>query len=274
MKKYRPTSPGRRQGELVERGALSAKKPEKALTFGFKRAVGRNAFGRITTRHKGGGVKRLYRAIDFRYDKRDIPAVVEELEYDPNRTSHIALVRYADGERRYVLAPQGLAAGSKFVVSANAPVDIGNRLPLKSIPVGTFVFNVELTAGRGAQLVRSAGAGAEVAAVEGDYAQLKLPSGEVRMVRSNNWATIGSLSNQEWALMNVGKAGRNRLRGIRPTVRGMVMNPRDHPYGGGEGRQPRGTRRPKTKWGKIVGGVKTRRNKKSNRFIIKPRKKK
>lgn len=274
MKKYRPTSPGRRQGELVERGMLAMKEPEKALTFGFKRAVGRNAFGRITTRHKGGGAKRLYRVIDFRYDKRDAPAVVEALEYDPNRTSHIALVRYADGERRYVLAPQGLAVGSKFIVSVNAPIEIGNRLPLKSIPVGTFVFNVELTSGRGAQLVRSAGAGAEVAAVEGDYAQLKLPSGEVRMVRSNNWATIGSLSNSEWALMNVGKAGRNRLRGIRPTVRGAVMNPRDHPYGGGEGRQPRGTRRPKTKWGKIVGGVKTRRNKASNRFIVKKRSKK
>lgn len=274
MKKYRPTSPGRRQAEIVDRSMLSDIAPLKGRTFGVKRAVGRNSFGRITTRHKGGGVKRLFREIDFMYEKKDMPAVVEALEYDPNRTSLIARVRFADGDRRYVLAPQGFLPGSRFIVSEKAPVEIGNRMPLRSIPVGTFVFNIELTPGRGAQLVRSAGVCAEVSAVEGEYAQLKLPSGEVRMVRAENWATIGALSNSEWALMNIGKAGRSRRRGIRPTVRGAVMNPRDHPYGGGEGRQPRGTRRPKTRWGKITGGVKTRTNKKSDRFIVKRRGKK
>lgn len=252
---------------------LSTKAPEKALRLGFKRAVGRNSYGRITTRHKGGGVKRLYRIIDFGYDKKDMTAVVEALEYDPNRTSFIALVRYADGERRYVLAPQSFRVGSKFIVSERAPVEVGNRLPLKSIPVGTYVFNVELISGRGSQLVRSAGVSAQVIAAEGDYAQLKLPSGEVRMIHARNWATIGALSNPERLYMTIGKAGRNRMRGIRPTVRGSVMNPRDHPYGGGEGKQLRGTKHPKTKWGKITGGVKTRKSKRSDGFILQRRKK-
>lgn len=256
---------------MVSTAVLTRKEPERSLVFGFHRRKGRNAFGRITTRHKGGGVKRLFRAIDFVYDKKDVPAVVEALEYDPNRTSFIALVRYADGEKRYVLAPQTAKAGSRFIVSAGAPAEVGNRLPLAAIPVGTFVFNIELVPGKGAQLVRSAGVGAEVLAVEGGWAQLKLPSGEIRMVPANCWATIGLLSNSEWSLMTIGKAGRNRLRGIRPTVRGSAMNPRDHPYGGGEGRQPRGTRHPKTAWGKIVGGVKTRKSKRSDRFILKRR---
>lgn len=258
---------------MVDTTVLTAKQPERALTHGFWRSRGRNSFGRITTRHKGGGVKRLFREIDFRYDKHDMPAVVEAVEYDPNRTSFIALVRYADGERRYVLAPVGFRAGSRFLVSAKAPVEVGNRLPLKSIPVGTFVFNIELTSGRGATLVRSAGGSAQVVAMEGPYAQLKLPSGEIRLVLAENWATIGSLSNQEWSLMTIGKAGRNRHRGIRPTVRGTAMNPRDHPHGGGEGRQPRGTRRLKTMWGKIAGGVKTRKRRQSDRFILQRRKK-
>lgn len=273
MRKYSPTSPGRRQGEMIDLALLTKKEPEKGLVFGFKHAVGRNSMGRITTRHKGGGVKRLYRVIDFKYEKKDIPATTEALEYDPNRTCFIALVRYADGERRYVLAPADFSVGSKFIVSAKAPIVIGNRLPLKSIPVGTFVFNVELTPGKGAQLVRSAGASAQVVAVEGEYAQLKMPSSEIRMVPSASWATIGSLSNAEWSFMTVGKAGRNRRWGIRPTVRGSAMNPRDHPYGGGEGRQLRGTRRPKTKWGKITGGVKTRKKRRSDRFILQRRKK-
>lgn len=272
MKKYSPTSPGRRQGEMVDTSMLTVKEPAKALTFGWKRASGRNAFGRITTRHKGGGVKQLYRMIDFKYEKKDIPATVETLEYDPNRSSFIALARYADGERRYVLLPQELGVGSSFVVSEKAPIALGNRLPLKAMPVGTFVFNIELIPGRGAQLVRSAGVSAQVVAVEGKYAQIKLPSGEVRMIRAENWATIGALSNAGWSFRIIGKAGLNRLRGIRPTVRGSAMNPRDHPYGGGEGRQLRGTRRPKTKWGKITGGVRTRKNKKSDRFILKRRK--
>ncbi|MBI2055673.1 MAG: 50S ribosomal protein L2 [Candidatus Sungbacteria bacterium] len=272
MRKYSPTSPGRRQGEIADRSALTTDRPEKALIFGFKRASGRNSFGRITTRHKGGGAKRLFRIIDFKYDKKDLPARVETVEYDPNRTSFIALVRYADGERRYILAPQELAVGSSFVVSEKAPLTPGNRLPLKAIPVGTFVFNIELVRGQGARLVRSAGASAQVLAVEGDYAQLKLPSGEIRAVRAENWATIGALSNAEWSFQTMGKAGRRRRRGIRPTVRGSAMNPRDHPYGGGEGRQLRGTKRPKTKWGKVTGGVKTRKSKKSDRFILQRRK--
>ena len=258
---------------MVDTSRLSGKKPLKALTFGFKRAVGRNSFGRITTRHKGGGAKRLFRVIDFKYDKKNVPAVVETVEYDPNRTSFIALVRYADGERRYVLAAEDMNPGTSFMVSEQAPASPGNRLPLSAIPVGTFVFNVELVPGQGAQLVRSAGGAAQVAAVEGEHAQLKLPSGEIRMVRSNCWATVGALSNAEWSFMTIGKAGRNRLRGIRPTVRGSAMNPRDHPYGGGEGRQLRGTKRPKTKWGKVTGGVKTRKKKKSDKFILQRRKK-
>ena len=272
MRKYNPTSPGRRQAEIADRAILARKEPEKTLTAGFRRAVGRNSFGRITSRHRGGGVKRLYRMIDLRYDKKDMPAMVEAVEYDPNRTAWIALARYADGERRYVLAPQEFRVGSRFLVSERAPVEVGNRLPLLAIPVGTFVFNVELEPGRGAELVRAAGTGAEVLAVEGGAAQLRLPSGEVRILPAGSWATVGSLSNPEHSLETQGKAGRVRLRGRRPTVRASAMNPRDHPYGGGEGRAPRGTRRPKTMWGKIVGGVKTRRNKRSDRYILQRRK--
>ncbi len=272
MKKYAPTSPGRRQAETFDTSALTVHEPFKPLTIGWHRAVGRNAQGRITTRHKGGGVKRLYRMVDFVYDKKDIPAVVESLEYDPNRTAFIALVRYADGERSYVLAPQDWKVGARFLVSEQAPVEVGNRLPLAKVPVGTSVFNIELTPGRGAKLVRSAGVRAQVLAIDAGYAQLKLPSGEIRMVSSESWATIGSLSNPEWGFQTIGRAGRNRLRGIRPTVRGTAMNPRDHPRGGGEGRAPRGTRRPKTMWGKVTGGVKTRKRKRSDRFILQRRK--
>ncbi len=271
MKKYSPTTPGRRQAEMIDTSVLTKKEPEKSLTVGFKRDVGRSG-GRVSVRHKGGGAKRLFRFIDFNYDKKDMPAVVLALEYDPNRSSFIALVRYADGERCYHLAPAGFAIGSRMVVSVDAPLEVGNRLPLKSIPVGTFVFNVELLPGGGAKLIRSAGVGAEVLAVEGDYATLKLPSGEVRMVPSACWATIGLLSNPEHFLMTIGKAGRRRLRGVRPTVRGSAMNPRDHPYGGGEGRAPRGTRRPKTMWGKPGRGVKTRKKKWSDQLIIQRRK--
>lgn len=273
MRKYSPTSPGRRQAEIFDTSILTRKEPEKALTFGFRRGVGRNAFGRITTRHKGAGVKRLWRMIDFRYDKKDIPAVVETIEYDPNRSSFIALVRYADGEKRYHLLPQGFGLGSTFLISEKAQIAVGNRLPLYAIPVGTFVYNIELEPGKGAQLVRSAGTGAQVLAIEAGLATLKLPSGEIRMVRSSSWATIGSLSKPEHSLMTIGKAGRSRLMGIRPTVRGSAMNPREHPHGGGEGRAPRGTRRPKTMWGKVSRGVKTRKKKRwSDRLILQRRK--
>lgn len=275
MKKYRPTSPARRQMEIIEyRKVLSKKDPEKSLVFGFKRDVGRNSQGRITTRHKGGGVKRLWREVDFLYDKKDIPARIVSVEYDPNRTGFIALLVYRDGEKRYVLAPQNLKVGNEVLVSENAPVEVGNRLPLKKIPVGTAVYNVELARGRGAQLVRSAGSSAVVLAHEGDYTHLQMPSKEVRMVRSENWASVGSISNPEHSFMTIGKAGRARLMGIRPTVRGTVMNPRDHPHGGGEGRTQRGRRRgPATPWGKPARGVKTRKRKnRSNIYILSRRK--
>ncbi|QQG45025.1 MAG: 50S ribosomal protein L2 [Candidatus Sungiibacteriota bacterium] len=271
MKKFKPTSPARRQMEIVDLKSIVAKtKPERQLTWGRKRHVGRNAFGRITTRHKGGGVKRLWREIDFRYNKKDIPAKVMSLEYDPNRTSFIALLQYRDGEKRYVLAPQQLRVGVEVVTSENAPLEVGNRLPLKKIPVGTMVYNVELSPGRGAQLVRSAGVGAIVLAQEGRFTNIQLPSKEVRMVLSENWASIGALSNPEHGFMTIGKAGRARRLGIRPTVRGTAMNPVDHPHGGGEGRTLLGRRRgPSTPWGKPARGVKTRkRNKRSDKYIL------
>ena len=276
MKKYNPTSPARRQMETLDwRAVITKNKPEKGLTFGFKRSVGRNAQGRITTRHKGGGEKRLWREIDFKYDKKDVPARVSAIEYDPNRSALIALLVYKDGEKRYTLAPQGLKVGSEIVTSENASLEIGNRLPLKKIPVGTMVYGVELERGGGAKLARSAGAGAIVLAEDGEYTHLQLPSKEVRKVRSENWASIGSLSNPEPKLLTVGKAGRSRHMGIRPTVRGTAMNPVDHPHGGGEGRTLTGRRRgPATPWGKPARGVKTRKKfSRSDKFIISRRKK-
>lgn len=290
MKKYNPTSPARRQTEIVDwKDFLSKKRPEKSLTFGFRRSRGRNSHGRITTRHKGGGEKRLWREVDFKYDKLDIPARVVSIEYDPNRSSFIALLIYRDGEKRYVLAPRDLQVGDEVITSENAPIEVGNRTVLKKIPVGTMVYNIELEKGKGAQLVRSAGGGAMVLTRE-EYptpdslpisdsgarrglTHLKLPSGEVRMVRSENWASIGQLSNPEHGTTTIGKAGRSRHLGIRPTVRGTAMNPVDHPHGGGEGRTLLGRRRgPATPWGKPARGVKTRkRHKKSDQFIFKRR---
>lgn len=274
MRKYPPTSPARRQAEFIDyRSVITKREPEKRLTFGFKRNVGRNSRGRITTRHKGGGEKRLWREVDFKYNKVDIPARVEAIEYDPNRTSFIALLSYKDGEKRYVLAPQGLKIGQEVITSESASADIGNRLPLKKIPIGATVYNVELQKGRGAELVRSAGVGAVVIAQDGEFTNLKLPSGEIRRIFSDNWASIGALSNPEHMFMTVGKAGRSRHMGIRPTVRGTAMNPVDHPHGGGEGRTLIGRRRgPATPWGKPARGVKTRKkNKKSNKFILQKR---
>ena len=275
MKKYKPTSPARRQMEIVEwKGVVTKTEPEKSLARGFRRSFGRNAHGRITTRHKGAGAKRLWREVDFQYDKLDIPARVIAIEYDPNRTTFIALLAYRDGEKRYVLAPQGLKVGSEVITSEKAPIEIGNRLPLSKIPVGTQIYNVELEPGRGAQIVRSAGASAVVLAQEGKYTNLALPSKEVRMLRSENWASIGALSNPAHMFMVVGKAGRARHMGIRPTVRGSAMNPVDHPHGGGEGRALIGRRRgPATPWGKPARGVKTRKKKKSDRYILQRRKK-
>ena len=271
MKKYNPTSPARRQMEVVDwKKILTQKDPHGSLTFGWKRAVGRNNRGRITTRHKGGGVKRLWRNIDFIYDKKDIPARITSLEYDPNRTSFIALVQYRDGEKRYVLASANLKVGDEIIVSENAPLEAGNRTILGRVPIGSLVYNVELRKGSGAQLVRSAGAGAMVLAQEGGFTDLQLPSKEVRRIRSDVWASIGTLSNPEHNYMVLGKAGRSRRLRIRPTVRGTAMNPVDHPHGGGEGRSLIGRRRgPATPWGKPARGVKTRgRKRHSDKYII------
>jgi large subunit ribosomal protein L2 len=275
MKTYRPTSPSRRNMTTVTyRGVLTTSTPEKSLTHGFKRPQGRNNQGRITTRHKGGGNKRLYREVDFKLNKKDIPAKIMTVEYDPNRSSFISLVSYNDGEKRYVVLPKSLTVGSSFIISETAPIATGNRLPLKNIPVGTFIYNIEIKPLGGAKLVRSAGNYAQVIAQDGGYAQVKMPSTEVRRIPENAWASIGEVSNSEHHFANWGKAGKSRWRGIRPTVRGTAMNPVDHPYGGGEGRQGRGTKRPKTKWGKVTGGRKTRTPKKySNRLVVTRRKK-
>ncbi len=255
------------------RDVLTKTTPEKSLTHGFKRSVGRNNLGRITTRHKGAGHKRLYREVDFLYDKKDIPAKITSIEYDPNRSSFIGLVVYKDGEKRYVILPQTVKPGDSFVVSENAELKIANRLMLKNIPVGTFVYNIEMKPKGGAKIARSAGIFAQVVANADGYTNIKMPSSEVRKVSELAWASVGSVSNEEHHLENYGKAGRSRWKGIRPTVRGTAMNPVDHPYGGGEGRQGRGTRRPKTMWGKVTGGRKTRTPKKySNVFIVSRRK--
>jgi large subunit ribosomal protein L2 len=276
MKHYRPTSPSTRHTSTVTyRGVLTASEPLKSLTRGFKRSVGRNNVGRITTRHKGGGHKRLYREIDFRLEKINIPATIKTVEYDPNRSGFIGLVNYADGAKRYVLLPAGLKVEDKFIISETADLKPGNRLPLKKIPVGTFIYNIELQPRGGAKLVRSAGSFAQVLSNDAGYTTVKLPSTETRRINELSWASIGAVSNEEQQLANIGKAGRSRWLGIRPTVRGTAMNPVDHPHGGGEGRQGRGLRRAKSMWGKPTGkGQKTRRAKKySNVFRVTRRKK-
>ncbi len=271
MKKYRPTTPSKRhQTTVTYRGVLSKTKPEKSLTYGFKRSVGRNNQGRITTRHKGGGHKRLYRDVDFHYNKIDIPAKITSIEYDPNRNAFIGLAVYRDGEKRYVIVPKTVKVGDTFMVGEKAPLTVGNRLPLRLIPVGTFVYNIEIKPGNGGKLVRSAGTFGQVVANDLGFTNIKMPSTEVRKVPENCYASIGEVSNSEYHLQNFGKAGRSRWKGIRPTVRGSAMNPVDHPYGGGEGAQGRGLRRAKTMWGKPSGkGQKTRTPKKySNRFVV------
>lgn len=237
--------------------------------------MGRNSFGRITTRHKGGGNKRVFRVVDFKYEKMDIPATVKTIEYDPNRSGFVSLIGYADGEKRYILVPKGVSVGDKVLVSEKADIKPGNRLPLNKIPSGTFVYNIELKPNGGAKLIRSAGSYAEIAAHDGGFALLKMPSGEVRKVEEKAWASIGQVSNDENRLVKLGKAGRSRHLGIRPTVRGSVMNPVDHPLGGGEGRQGAGMSKPKNKWGKPIRGVKTRNpHKYSNMLIVQKRVKK
>lgn len=274
MKTYTPTTASRRHMTgIAYRDIVTKTEPEKRLTRGKRYAVGRNAHGRITTRHKGAGHKRLWRAIDFSYDKKDIPARVVSIEYDPNRSAFIALVVYRDGIKKYIVAPANLKIGASVVVSRNAEITLGNRLPLSGIPVGTGVYNIEIKPNTSARLIRSAGSMATVLAHDGEVAHIKMPSNEVRKINIHSWASIGQVSNTEHNLVVGGKAGRSRWMGIRPTVRGSAMNPVDHPYGGGEGRAPRGTRRPKNKWGKGTRGVKTRKVKKySSRLIIQRRK--
>lgn len=273
MKEYRPTSASRRQLTVVDYSTLTGTRPYKPLMKRLKKHSGRNHHGRITMRHQGGGNKILYREIDFRQAKFGVPGRIESIQYDPYRTAFIALVVYKDGDRRYILAPNGLRVNDSIVSSNDAPLSVGNRTQLKRIPVGTFVHNVEILPGKGGQLGRSAGVSIQVLANEEGYTHLKMSSGEVRKVLWDSYASIGAVSNTEHNLEVLGKAGRSRWMGIRPTVRGKVMNPRDHPYGGGEGRTQRGTRRPKTKWGKITGGRKTRNRKKwSSKLILERRK--
>lgn len=275
IKKYKPTTKSRRgMSGINYRKVVTTSEPLKSLTSGFKRARGRNNRGIITTRHKGGGHKRLYRNIDFVYGKLNVPYTIKTVEYDPNRSGFIGLAAYRDGERRYVLLPNNARVGDTFVTGENAPLTPGNRLPLKNITVGTFVYNVEVKAGGGAKLARSGGNYVEVLAKDGGYVDLKMPSSEVRKVPENAWASVGEVSNNENRLVNLGKAGRSRWLGIRPTVRGTAMNPVDHKHGGGEGRQGRGTRRAISIYGKPTGkGQKSRRPKKySNKFIVRRRK--
>jgi large subunit ribosomal protein L2 len=273
IKSFKPTTPSRRQMTVSGFDGIDKKaKPEASLTEVLQKSAGRNSYGRITVRHRGGGSKRKYRIIDFKRDKQDMPATVQRLEYDPNRSANIALVQYEDGELRYILAPVGLNVGDQVVSSAAADIKAGNALPLEKIPVGTVIHNIELHPGNGAQLVRSAGTAAQLMAKENGDAQIRMPSGEVRIVRTNCLATIGQVGNLEHENINIGKAGRKRHMGWRPTVRGSVMNPNDHPHGGGEGRAPVGRPGPVTPWGKPALGYKTRKGKNpTNKFIVKRR---
>ncbi len=275
IKKYKPTTKSRRAMTGIDyRKVLTATEPYKPLTKGHKRDMGRNNRGRITTPHKGGGSKRLYRDIDFKLNKINIPAKIETIEYDPNRSAFIGLVCYNDGERRYIVLPQGVSVGDKIIIGAEAPLTPGNRRPLSGIPVGTFVYNIEIKPGNGAKMIRSAGSFAQVTAHNNGRTQLKMPSGEIRTVEDKCFASIGSVSNPDHQLVNLGKAGRSRWMGIRPTVRGSAMNPVDHPHGGGEGKQGIGLRRgPKTRYGKQAYGVRTRTPKKYSNYAIVTRRK-
>jgi large subunit ribosomal protein L2 len=271
IKIYKPTSAGRRNMTTPTFEEITKKTSEKSLLVTLKRQAGRNNQGRITVRHHGGGNRPKYRLIDFRREKVGVPAKVDAIEYDPNRTARIALLHYADGEKRYILAPVGMVVGDTVLSGANAEVKPGNTLPITAIPVGTMIHNVELQKGKGGQLVRSAGTAAQLMAKEGKYAQVRLPSGEVRYVSVECMATIGSIGNSEWNTIKLGKAGRKRHMGWRPSVRGSAMSPRDHPHGGGEGKVGVGLPGPKTPWGKPALGKKTRRRKYTDRFIVKGR---
>jgi len=272
IKKFNPYTPSRRNMTMSDFAEITTDKPEKSLVVSMKKHSGRNNQGKITVRHHGGGARKKYRIIDFKRRKDDIPAVVKTIEYDPNRTANIALICYADGEKAYIIAPNGIKVGQTVMNGANAEIKVGNCLPLANIPVGTQIHNIELTPGKGAQLVRSAGNSAQLMAKEGKYATLRLPSGEMRMVPIMCRATIGQVGNIDHELINIGKAGRKRHMGIRPTVRGSVMNPNDHPHGGGEGKAGIGRSGPCTPWGKPALGLKTRKkNKSSNKLIVRRR---
>lgn len=273
VKKYKPTTPGQRgmTGNTFEE--ITKSTPERALTVSLGRHGGRNTYGRVTVRHRGGGNQRLVRIVDFKREKRGIPAKVAAIEYDPNRTARLALLNYADGEKRYIIAPLDLKVGDTLVSGPNAEIRTGNCLPIANIPVGTLIHNIEIKEGKGGQIVRTAGGAAQLLGKEGDFAQIRLPSGEVRLIRQVCYATIGTVGNLDHSNIKLGKAGRKRHMGIRPTVRGSAMSPRDHPHGGGEGRQPIGLPGPKSPWGKPTLGKKTRRNKKTDQYIVRRRSK-
>ncbi|MEW6286240.1 MAG: 50S ribosomal protein L2 [Chloroflexota bacterium] len=274
VKKYKPVTPGTRGMTGYTFEEITKTEPERSLLVPLRKSGGRNAQGRITVRHRGGGNRRFIRIVDFKRDKHNIPAKVAAIEYDPNRTARLALLHYADGEKRYIIAPLDVKVGDTVMSGKDAEIRPGNALPLANIPVGTMIHNIEIKEGRGGQMVRSAGGSAQLLAKEGDFAQIRMPSGEVRLIRQTCYATIGQIGNLDHSNVKLGKAGRKRHLGIRPTVRGSAMTPRDHPHGGGEGRQPIGLPGPKSPWGKPTLGYKTRRNKKTDQYIVRRRSKK
>ena len=271
IRNYKPTTPGRRKMSALINEEITTSTPEKSLTVTIKKNGGRNNQGKITVRHQGGGAKRKYRIIDFKRNKLNVPGSVASIEYDPNRTANIALINYADGEKRYIIAPKGLKVGDKIEAGENADIRVGNALPIMNIPVGTMIHNIELRPGKGGELARSAGASAQILGRENSYVMIRLSSGEQRKVLGTCMATIGEVGNEDSSLVKVGKAGRSRHMGIRPTVRGSVMNHNDHPHGGGEGRAPVGRKAPMTPWGKPALGLKTRKKKQSDKFIVRRR---
>ena len=271
IRNYKPTTPGRRKMSALINSEITTNTPEKSLVVTMRKNGGRNNQGKITVRHQGGGAKRKYRIIDFKRNKLNVPGSVASIEYDPNRTANIALVNYADGEKRYIIAPKGLVVGQTIEAGENADIKVGNALPIMNIPVGTMVHNIELRPGKGGELARSAGSSAQILGREGNYVMIRLSSGEQRKVLGTCMATVGEVGNEDSSLVKVGKAGRKRHMGIRPTVRGSVMNPNDHPHGGGEGRAPVGRKAPMTPWGKPALGLKTRKKKQSDKFIVRRR---
>ena len=274
VKTYKPVTPGTRNKTGYTFEEITKSTPERSLLVELRKSGGRNAHGRVTVRHRGGGHRRFIRIVDFKRDKRGIPAKVAAIEYDPNRTARLALLFYVDGEKRYIVAPTDLKVGDTVMAGVGAEIRSGNSLPIANIPVGTLIHNIEVKEGRGGQMVRSAGGAAQLLAKEGDFAQIRMPSGEVRLIRQTCFATIGQVGNLDHGNVKLGKAGRQRHKGIRPTVRGSAMSPRDHPHGGGEGRQPIGLAGPKSPWGKPTLGYKTRRNKKTDQYIVRRRSKK